>query len=69
MNFPVGPFAKIDNLSKMSNLDNSKAIGKIDKCFSFTKSNLCENPFRHIRYFLTFLLFVFIEKKLDILAK
>ena len=63
MNFPLGPFSKTDNLSKMDNLDNScKDPRKIDKYFSFAKSNLRENFYMHLRDFLTFLLLVFIEK-------
>ena len=57
MNFPVGHFGKIDSLSKMCNLDNS--CKNFDKCFSFTKSNLREKSFTHLRHFVTFLLFLF----------
>ena len=47
----------------------SKNPRKIDKYFPFAKSNLCENSLTHLKHFLTFLLFVFIEKQPDISAK
>ena len=47
----------------------SKKPRKIDKYFPSAKSNLCENSFTHLKHFLTFLLFVFIEKQTDISAK
>ena len=53
MNFPLGLFGKIYNLSKMCNLD---------KYFSFAKSNLSGNSFTYLRHFVTFLFFVFIKK-------
>ena len=47
----------------------TKIPTKIDKFFSFAKSNLCKNSFTYLRHFISFLLFVFIGKKLDISAK
>ena len=35
---------------------------KTEKYFLFVKSNICKNPFMHLRHFITFLLFVSIEK-------
>ena len=40
----------------------AKTPKKIDKYFQITKSNLPKNFFTHLKHFLTFLLFVFIEK-------
>ena len=40
----------------------AKFYSKIDKYFPFAKSTLRENSFTHLRYFLSFLLFVFIDK-------
>ena len=37
---------------------------KIDKYFSFAKSNLHENSFMNLRHFITFPLFAFIENNL-----
>ena len=62
-NFPVDPFAKISNLSKTCNFDNSyKYPRKIGKYFPCAMSNLRENSFTHLKHFLTFLLLHFIEK-------
>ena len=60
----MGPFAKIDNLIKICNLHTITAQNpwKTEKYFLFFKSNICKNPFMHLRHFLTFLLFVSIEK-------
>ena len=40
----------------------AKSLRKIDKYLPFAKRNLHENSFTHLRDFLTFVLFVFIEK-------
>ena len=40
----------------------AKTPRKTDKYFPFAKSNLHENSFTHLRHFLIFLLFVFIDK-------
>ena len=39
-----------------------KKPSKIDKYFPFAKSDLRKNSFMQLKHFLTFLLFVFIEK-------
>ena len=47
----------------------TKTSRKIDKYLLYAKSSLRKNFFTHLRHLLTFLLFVFIEKQLDISAK
>ena len=40
----------------------AKTLRKIDKYFSYVRRNRLENSFTYLRYFVTFLFFVFIEK-------
>ena len=55
MNFPVGLFVNIDNLSKMCNLDNScKNLGKIDKYFPFRQVKSTRKFFHALKVFLNF---------------
>ena len=58
--FPWAFWGKLITLAKCVTLTIlAKTLRKIDKYFSFAKSNLHENSFRHLRHFVIFLCCLF----------